>query len=116
SFFAWSEEPNVWRWWSPPMMKGVASGEGDARGDEAAGAFAREIDEAGVPMRAVPSARRSLAPLLAPGTVLLAGWELCRWDVDALARDADVRRLTAAAMAEAAQAMRAETDGPARLL
>jgi hypothetical protein len=95
-------------------VKTLLSGEGDARADAAAAELAGVLDAAGVPARAVGSLRKSVVPMLAPGMVLMAGWELCGWDAERLARDGEVRGLTAAAMGEAAALVRGEVEGAAR--
>ena len=115
-FAAWSEEKGVWRWFQQPFLKTLVSGEGEPRADEAAREFAAALVDAGLPARAVPSLRRSAVPLLGPGLVLLAGWQLAGWDLDRFGGDRALRRLTAEAMAEAARAFRAEAEGPMRLL
>src|SRR5438309_1872400 len=74
------------------------------------------LEAAGVPARAVPSLKRAALPMLSSGCALLAGWELCGWDAKALARDDEVRGLTADAMREAAQVMRGEAGPLAALL
>ena len=106
AFCAWSEEPGSWRWFQPPLVKTITSGEGDPESDKAAAEFAGALLAAGIPARAVPSAKRMLASLLAPGSALLAGWELAGWDALALARDGSLRKLTAQAIGEAARAVR----------
>jgi ketopantoate reductase len=113
-FAAWGEDKDLYYWFQPPLVKTLVSGEGDAAADAAAGELAGALDAAGVPSRAVGSLRRSVVPMLAPGMVLMAGWELCGWDVERLGRDKEVRGLTAAAMGEAAALVRGEVEGAAR--
>lgn len=116
TFSAWSEEPNVWKFFHPPLLKTIVSGEGDPAADAAATEFAAALNAAKIPALALPQARRKLATIMAPGLVLLAGWELSGWDIKALASDGGLRKLTAAAMSEAARAMGPEAEGPAKLL
>ena len=116
TFSAWSEEPNVWRWFQPPLLKSLLSGEGDDKAQKAAVELAAELDKAGLPSRAVASLQKTVAPLLAPGVALLAGWELAAWDVERLGKDGLLRDLTAGAMHEAAVAVGAEAEGVSRFL
>src|SRR5438045_3462302 len=95
------------------VLTDAASGETRRRdaplaADAAAAELAQALEAAGVPARAVPSLKKSAMPMLSSGCALLAGWELCGWDAQALARDGEVRRLTAGAMREAARVVRDE--------
>ena len=112
SIAAWTEEDGVWRWFTPPLLKTLVSGEGDAAAQTAATEFAAALDAAGVPAWSVPSARQYAVPMLTSGATLIAGWELCHWDVDAFGRDHEMRKLTGSAMREAARAFRDDTPGP----
>lgn len=103
TYSAWSEAPRVWRWFPAPLLKSMVSGEGDAAAQEAAVELAAALDAAGVPARAVASSR-PYEPAMAAGVALLGGLELAGWDMEALARDGALRRETARAMREAAQA------------
>jgi len=116
TFLVWSEEPNVWRWFLPPLVKTMVSGEGDPRADERAKEFAAALHAAGLPARAVPSVRRATAAPMATGVALLAGWELADWDIARLARDGALRKLTARAMGEAAKLARTDGDHLGKLL
>lgn len=115
-FSAWSEEPGVWRWFLPPLVKTMVSGEGEARADKLAGELAAALEAVSLPARAVPSIQKRAALPSAAGAALLAGWELAGWDLQALARDKPLRTLTARAMAEAARASGGEVEGAGRLL
>jgi ketopantoate reductase len=110
-FSAWSEENSVWRWFLPPLVKTMVSGEGDAKADAAATELAAALTAVGIPAKAIPSLRKSLATPFAAGLALLAGWELASWDLSSLAGNRDLRKLTGAAMAEAARLAGAEAEG-----
>jgi ketopantoate reductase len=115
-FSAWSEEPGVWRWFQPPLVKTMVSGEGEERADPIAKALAEALEAVGITARTVPSLQRRSALPSAAGAALLAGWELAGWDLAELARDKPLRVLTARAMAEAAKASGGAVEGAGRLL
>lgn len=113
TFMAWSEEPRVVRLLKPPLLRTLISGEGDRAADESARELAGVLDGLGLPVSAVASARGAQLPVVAAGSMLLAGWELSRWDARAFASDAELRQLTAAAMREAGAVVRAELSAMA---
>jgi ketopantoate reductase len=109
----WSEEPGVFRWFLPPLLKTMVSGEGDPAAGRAAAELAGYFTAAGLPARAVPSLGRATALLNGAGMALLAGWELAGWDLAALSRDRELAGLTATAMAEATRASGERAGGVA---
>ncbi len=99
-FFAYPDGDAI-RWWSPPLSKTLVSWEND----ESARAFADELAQTlaagGLPTRTVRTVEKTRQALLAALTPLLAGWELAGWDATELARNPELRKLSASAMREA---------------
>ena len=116
TFSAWIDEPRVVRWFTPPLLRTLLSGEGDPAAQVAAKELAAALVVVGVPAQAVTSARKAALPMVAAGSALLGGWELAGWDARALGGDVALRSLTAGAIHEAARVVRAEVDGPVAFL
>jgi hypothetical protein len=103
--FFWSYlDGDTYRVWYPPVAKtliawGADGGEADRTFAEA---LAAAFTAGGLPSRA--SVDGTPAGAMAAGTPLLAAYELAGWDFDALARDGELRALTARASKEAMRA------------
>src|SRR5581483_1610703 len=103
-FFAYPDG-DVVRWWNPPLARTLVTDEHD----DASQPFAEELAAAlvanGLPARALRSIGRARDAALAAGMPLVASFELARWDFDALARDAELRKLASRSMREGLRAM-----------
>jgi ketopantoate reductase len=88
--------------WFPFASPTTVTPDGDrahlAQARELAGALAH----AGLPARSALSMSAPMRVLVAANSVLALGWDLCGWDLARLARDRELRRLTALAMHESA--------------
>ena len=102
TFSAHAEEPGLFHWFQPPLLGSFVSPEDDPGAAAAATELAQALDGAGVRCRTLPSTSRQLLPLLGPAAVFIGAWELAGWDAGALAGDRELRRITAAAIREAA--------------
>jgi ketopantoate reductase len=99
-FLSWPDG-DAWRLWNPPLAKTLVTFEND----EPSRAFAEELVAAfssgGVPSRTVKSVQRAREGLYAAGMPIVATCELVGFDLEALARDAELRALAARSIQEA---------------
>jgi ketopantoate reductase len=109
-----AHEPPLYRWFpfAPPSLvtpDGERAQLGQAR------ALATALSRAGLWTRASLSVTAPMRALAALITVFTLGWELCGWEIQALARQAALRAETASAMHEALRLV-APTRSPLRLV
>lgn len=100
--------------WFPFVTSSMLSAEGQRESLPAARELARALSRAGLPTRALLSARAFTRFLVAVSAPLIAGWDLCGFVLERLARDPEMRRLTARGIAESTRAFR--VSGPLTLL
>jgi ketopantoate reductase len=103
-FFAYPDG-DVTRWWNPPLAKTLVSDEHEEASRPFAEELAAALETNGLPTRAVRSIGRARDAALAAGMPVLASFELAGWDLDALARDRELRALASRSMREGMRAM-----------
>jgi len=102
SFGAWRDPAEPARFfWFPFALPNVLSAEGERASLPRARELARALSLAGSPTRALGSARAFSSWMVALSGPFIAGWDLCGFALERLAREPATRRLTARAMAEA---------------
>jgi ketopantoate reductase len=107
SFGSWRDpEQAALFHWFPFHNASVVTSDGDRDGAADAAALATALAESGVPTRSMISMRSVITLLAALSTALTAGWDLCDFRLERLAKDRAIRALTARAMAEAARSLR----------
>ena len=115
SFGVWRDPTEAARFtWFPFLMPSVLSAEGERSSLSQARALADVLKRAGLPTRAMLSARAFTSWMMAVSAPLIAGWDLCDFALERLARDPVQRRLTARGIAESTGAIR--VTGPLRVL
>jgi ketopantoate reductase len=93
------------RWWVPPLARTLITWESDDAARPLAEELAGDLTKNGLKTRAVATVAGNRDALVAAGTPMLVGFELAGWDLDALNRDRELRKLASRAMCEAVQAV-----------
>ena len=87
--------------WFPFAAPSIVSAEGDRTSLNAARALARALREAGLRSTPLRSARNPMKLMMGLSAPFLAAWDVCDFELERLARDRELRQLTARAMVEA---------------
>jgi hypothetical protein len=94
-------EGDVFRWWTPPVVRSLITWEGD----ESARAFADELVkplvDGGLPAMSIRAVGNARECLYAAGLPALASFELAGWDASALGGNSELRNLAATGAKEA---------------
>jgi ketopantoate reductase len=101
--------------WFPFTPPSTISPEGQGELVERARALAGVLATAGLPTRFHLDMSGMMRLMVASNIALLPAWELCGWDIAKLARDPELRELTARAMHETARQF-APASGPAHAI
>jgi hypothetical protein len=101
--------------WFPFTPPSTISPEGQRELADRARALAAVFAAAGLPTRFHLDMSGMMRLMVVSNIALLPGWELCGWDIAKLARDPELRELTARAMHETARQF-APASGPAHVI
>ena len=100
--------------WFPFSAPSIISAEEERDNLASARTLASALDDAGLRSVAMLSARNSMKFMMALSAPFLAAWDVCNFELERLARNDELRRLTAGAMVEGARSQ--AFTGPSRLL
>jgi ketopantoate reductase len=89
--------------WFPFASPTTVTPDGDRARLPTARELARALAHAGLPARSATSMSGTMRVLVAANSALALGWELCGWDLERLAHEPELRRLTGRAMHESAR-------------
>jgi ketopantoate reductase len=107
------EDPERFLWFPFPAPS-IVSADAERTSVTAARTLAQALDAAGLHTTSRLSVRNANTFMMAMGAPFLAAWDVCDFKLESLARDRELRRLTARAMAEAPRGL--ALSGPSRLL
>jgi len=91
--------------WFPFAPPSIVSAEGEPASLPAARTLARALDRAGLRSLSLRSARNPMKLMMALSAPFLAAWDVCDFELERLARDRELRQLTAHAMVEAPRSL-----------
>jgi 2-dehydropantoate 2-reductase len=91
--------------WFPFAAPSIVSAEGERARLPAARALASALNKAGLRSIAMRSARNSMTLMMGLSAPFLAAWDVCDFELERLARDRELRKLTARAMVEAPRSL-----------
>ncbi|HET8938336.1 MAG TPA: 2-dehydropantoate 2-reductase N-terminal domain-containing protein [Polyangiales bacterium] len=100
--------------WFPFSAPSIVSAEDEPDNLAPARELASTLDRAGLRSVGMLSARNSMRFMMALSAPFLAAWDVCNFELERLARNSELRRLTAGAMVEGARSQ--AFTGPSRLL
>jgi ketopantoate reductase len=107
SFGVWRDASEPARFhWFPFATPSMLSAEGEPDSLRPARELAAVLQQAGSPTRVMLSARAFTTWMVAVSAPLIAGWDVCGFVLERLAREPVQRRLTARAIAESTRALR----------
>lgn len=94
------EDPEHFLWF-PFAAPSIVSADGERANLKAARTLAHALDAAGLRSTAMLSARNPMTLMMGLSAPFLAAWDVCDFELERLARDRELRQLTARAMVEA---------------
>jgi ketopantoate reductase len=100
--------------WFPFSAPSIISAEEITDNLASARTLASALDQAGLRSVAMLSARNPMKLMMALSAPFLAAWDVCNFELERLARNSELRRLTAGAMVEGARSQ--DFTGPSRML
>ncbi len=106
------EDPEHFLWF-PFAAPSIVSAEGEHTNLPETRALAHALDAAGLRSMAMLSARNPMKLMMGLSAPFLAAWDVCDFELERLARDRELRQLTARAMVEAPRTL--QFTGLARL-